>query len=99
MDRMSARARQLYAELKALERRLPLYPRAWKDDVERRVALTGLDVLDVVYALKEERGFVSPQPVTIDSLLEDEKRFSTLFEPDELQSEPDEVPAVHSSAD
>ena len=98
MDRLSERERALHAELVALERRHPLYSRAWKADVERRAALTGFDLLDVVYALKEERGFVSPGPATIPKLLEDEKRFIALFEPDELPMEPDDV-AARSSAD
>ena len=98
MDRLSERERQLEAELDMLERRRPLYPRAWKADVERRVARTGFDILDVVYALKEERGFVSPGPATMPYLVEDEKRYLALFEPDELLPEADEVP-TRSTAD
>lgn len=99
MDQLSERERQLQAELEALVRRRPVYPRAWKDDIEHRAARTGFDVLDVVYAFKEERGFVSPGPATIPALLENEKRFQALFEPDEWLTETATVSAVRSSAD
>jgi hypothetical protein len=55
-------------------------------------------VRDAVYSLKEERGFVSPAPATIERLLDNERRYLDLFESDELlpESEPQQE---RSSAD
>src|ERR687895_710831 len=99
MDRLSERERELERELERLARRRPLYPRAWHDEIQRRAQRTGWDILDVVYALKEERGFVSPGPATIPKLLEDEKRFLALFEPDELLPDATEAQPARSTAD
>jgi hypothetical protein len=85
-------------ELERLARRHPLFPRAWQDEVARRAAWEGWDVRDAVYSLKEERGFVSPAPATIERLLDNERRYLDLFESDELlpESEPQQE---RSSAD
>ena len=99
MDRLSERERELERELERLARRRPLYPRAWKDEVERRAKWERWDALDAVYSLKEERDFVSPGPTTIQNLVEDERRFLAVFEPDELLPETEDVPAARSSAD
>ena len=80
MDRLNEVDRQL-AEL---ERRRPLFPRAWKDEIERRVAETGWSIEDIVLELREERNLIPPGPVTLSALIEHERRFLALFEPDEL---------------
>jgi hypothetical protein len=98
MDRLSERERELEIKLEQLTRRHPLYPRAWKAEVERRAAWPAWDELDAVESLIEERGFRSPGPATILTMIEDEKRYLTAFEPDELLPEPVKVPA-RSSAD
>jgi len=98
MDRLTEREVELERELERLAQRHPLYPRAWKDEVERRAKWEGWDVLDAVYSLKEERGFVSPGPATILKLLEDEQRYLALFEPDELL-DPAEAQPARTTAD
>ena len=98
MDRLNERERELELELERLSRRHPLYPRAWKAEVERRAAWPAWDELDAVESLIEERGYRSPGPATILTMINDEKRYLTAFEPDELLPESDEVP-TRSSAD
>jgi hypothetical protein len=98
MDRLSDQERLMAEELEVLASRRPLYPRAWREEVERRVARTGLEVEEIVFLMKAERGLVAPGPATIPSLLANEKRFHALFEPDELMTEPSGVSA-RSTAD
>ena len=93
MDGLTARQLALEAELEALARRHPLYPRAWRDEVERRVARTGLETEEIVFLMRAERNLVPPAPVTVASLLECERRYLALFEPDELLPEAEAVPA------
>jgi hypothetical protein len=81
MDRLN----ELERELDALARQHPPFPRSWKDEVERRVAQTGWSVEDVVLELREERNLIPPGPVTLGALIEHERRFLALFEPDELR--------------
>jgi hypothetical protein len=83
MDRLNEVDRQL-AEL---ERRRPPFPRVWKDEVERRVAATGRSMDEIVLELREERNLIPPGPVTPSALIEHERRFLALFEPDELVQE------------
>ena len=90
---LSQREFEMEAELDELSRRHPLYPRAWDLDVRRRMASTGWDVKDVVLALREEHNLVAPGPVTVASLLECERRYLALFEPDELLDPAGNLPA------
>lgn len=83
MDRLNDLERQL----DTLTRRHPLFPRAWKDEVERRVVETGWSIDDIVLELREERNLIPPGPVTLRALIEHERRFIALFEPDELVEE------------
>ena len=99
MAKLSQLEQEMEAELEALSRRRPLYPRSWEDEVRRRQANPGWDIEDAVLAMREERNLIPPGPVTIASLLDCERRYLALFEPDELLPEADEVPAARSSAD
>jgi hypothetical protein len=94
-----ARELALEAELEALAERHPLFPRAWREEVERRVARTGLEVEEIVFLMRAERNLVPPAPMTTASLIECERRYLALFEPDELLPEAEDVPAARSSAD
>ena len=99
MATLSQREQEMEAELESLSRRHPLYPRAWEDEVKRRLANPGWDIEDAVLAMREERNLIPPGPVTIASLLDCERRYLALFEPDELLPEEVEIPAARSSAD
>lgn len=98
MVQLDERERILEEELERLSRRHPLYPRAWREEVERRVARTGLETEETVFMMCAERGLIPPAPVTIVSMLESERRYLALFEPDELLPEIEGTPA-RSSAD
>src|SRR5215217_224253 len=84
MDGLTPWESALEAELETLARRHPLYPRAWRDEVERRVARSGLEPEEIVFLMRAERNLVPPAPVTTASLIECEKRYLALFDPDEL---------------
>ena len=94
MDRLDA----LEAELESLAHSHPPFPRAWREEVERRMAETGFAVEDVIFEMREEYGFVAPGPAPLEKLIECEKRFLTLFEPDELLDPAGDLPA-RSTAD
>ena len=100
MATLSQREREMEAELEELARRHPLYPRAWEDEVRRRLMNPGWDLEDAVLALREVRNLIPSEPVTIAASLDCERRYLALVEPDELlpESESAEVPA-RSSAD
>jgi hypothetical protein len=99
MDRLTAREFALEAELEALAQRHPLYPRAWHEEVERRVARTGLETEEIVFYMRAERNLVPRQPVTTASLIDCERRYLALFELDELLPEPTGAAVASSSAD
>ena len=81
MDRVA----DLERELDVLASSHPPYPRAWRAEIEARLAETPwFDLEDVVVQMREERNLIAPGPATLESLVVYERKYRDAFEPDEL---------------